>query len=284
MRDEFHIVLLSNSSMLYYPDNTTSHFVTKLPQHINLAGDWSVALVDIHVPLTFQNVSRNEEDRRVKFSRSNSMLVEDSDERFYIVSPEGHVNKPEIVDHFTVSSGIYTDLTVLIKEINSYERTSHLRFTLESGAYVSVRKSCDDSCSYDTHSLELSDSLRRILGFQHTKTKNIEDTAGGEIFGNCPASINNDLPTNLLVYTDICEPYITGDVYTRLLRNVALDLNNYTYGRVMSANFSRPVYIPLLTTSFQTIEIDLRNQYGKHVPFDFGTLTITLHFKQQNTH
>ena len=130
MRDEFHIVLLSNSSMLYYPDNTTSHFVTKLPQHINLAGDWSVALVDIHVPLTFQNVPRNEEDRRVKYSRSKLTLDKDSDGKFYTISPSGHVYKPEIANNFTVSPGIYADLTVLMKEINSHQSISHLRFTL----------------------------------------------------------------------------------------------------------------------------------------------------------
>lgn len=280
MRDEFHIVLLSNSSTLYYPDNTTSHFVTKLPQHINLAGDWSVALVDIHVPLTFQNVPKNIEDRRVKFSRSGLPLAS---ENFYTVtSSGGHVNEDEITDNFAVSPGIYSDLSVLIKQMNSHQRKSHFEFSLESGAYVCARKSCDNSCSYEKHSFELSKSLKRILGFQHTETLNIDSTEDEEFFGDCPANINNNLPTNLLVYTDICEPYITGDVYTRLLRNVALDLNNYTYGRVMSANFSRPVYIPLLTTSFQTIEIDLRNQYGEPVPFDFGTSTFTLHFKQNN--
>ncbi|CAB0043051.1 unnamed protein product [Trichogramma brassicae] len=39
------------------------------------------------------------------------------------------------------------------------------------------------------------------------------------------------------------------------------------------------MYIPLLYNSFQTIEIDIRDEHGQPIPFDGGTLTIILHFK-----
>ena len=43
----FYLTLPSNSSMEYYPDNTTSHYFTKLPQDIHLTGDYEVGLSEI---------------------------------------------------------------------------------------------------------------------------------------------------------------------------------------------------------------------------------------------
>ena len=39
-----------------YPNNTTSQFVTKLPKHFELTGDWIVSLKEILVPITIVNI------------------------------------------------------------------------------------------------------------------------------------------------------------------------------------------------------------------------------------
>ena len=57
--EDFYIKLLTNSSTKYYPENSTGHFIMKLPRHIELNGEWSVALVDIHIPLTFSSFETN---------------------------------------------------------------------------------------------------------------------------------------------------------------------------------------------------------------------------------
>lgn len=56
MANQFYITLPSNSSMSYYPNNTTTKFSTQLPQQISLKGRWEVALVEFHYPCTFQNI------------------------------------------------------------------------------------------------------------------------------------------------------------------------------------------------------------------------------------
>ena len=275
MRDEFYIVLLSNSSMRYYPDNTTTNFVTKLPQHVNLPGNWAVALVDIHFPLNFQNVSKAAENRCVKYSRT----------RLPAATEDDAIDLSRVTDRdgqFHVAPGIYTDLHDLVGELNAHSQESHVEFALKPGFYVAARKICHeyDECDFDVHSVELSASLKKILGFRQDGARSV-DVDRGEVSGDFPANINNDLPRNLLVYANICQPYITGDVYSRLLRSVALDFSQYTYGRAMYVNFPRPVYIPVLCSSFETIEILIRNEVGLNVPFDFGTSTLTLHFKRQ---
>lgn len=279
MRDDFYIVLLSNSSMQYYPQNTTTHFITKLPQHVNLPGNWTVALVDIHFPLNFQNVSKAVDNRCVKYSRKKHPPKEEDGSLIVVELSSTGASAEE--GQFHVPPGIYTDLKDLIDELNTHSDQSHVEFSLKPGFYVAARKNCDeyDECNFDTHSFELSKSLKKILGFRQDNAQSL-DIGNDEVLGDFPANINNDLPRNLLVYADICQPYITGDVYSRLSRSVALDFNQYTYGRTMSVNFSRPVYIPVLCSSFETIEILISNEVGLNVPFDFGTSTLTLHFKR----
>ena len=50
MKDQLYILLPRNSSMQYFADNTTIHFVTKLPWEVQLVGEWEVALTEIQIP------------------------------------------------------------------------------------------------------------------------------------------------------------------------------------------------------------------------------------------
>ena len=79
-----------------------------------------------------------------------------------------------------------------------------------------------------------------------------------------------------MIYTNICESYTTGDVHSLLLYAVSLNIEEYTYGAKRVKSFSPPMYLPLLFTSLQTIEIDIRDQLGHPIPFDYGTLSVTL--------
>lgn len=270
MDEEFYIVLLSNSSMKYYPENTTGHFVTKLPRHIDLAGEWTVALVDIHIPLTFSTVPKNEEERRLKYLRW---------ENIESIGPEGSLVIEE--GEFFVAAGIYESPELLLAELNDHSDETHIIFTLNAGSRVRAEVACIGCTGTKIHSFELSPCLRKILGFENGKIERFELRENSTIEGHTPMNLFSSMPTNLLVYADICKPYITGDVYTRLLRNVAMDQTFNNYGRIVSKSFSQPIYIPLICPTFETIEIDLRSPTGERVPFDYGTLTVTLHFRKK---
>ena len=40
MATDFYLTLASNASMEMYPDNTLAHYITDLPQRIDLTGEW----------------------------------------------------------------------------------------------------------------------------------------------------------------------------------------------------------------------------------------------------
>ena len=56
MESEFYLILPSNSSMQYFPDNKTSNLVTKLSRTLQLDGEWEVGLAEIDYPHTWYNI------------------------------------------------------------------------------------------------------------------------------------------------------------------------------------------------------------------------------------
>lgn len=277
MKDEFYIVLPSNSRVHYFPNNTTTHFVTQLPQQIRLQGVWSVAVTEIQIPLTFQHISSDIVEREVTVKRVARTILESNALR----------SEASTITKSYLRPGVYKNLESLVDEINNLQGVKqHLHFVIERGGYISVKRICkSSSCLELDHYLILSDKLKKILGFDVKDDSDIKiDKEKGEgvvgTTGSRPANLSNGLPSMLMFYSDICEPYVTGDVQSRLLRTVSLNMDDYTYNGIKMKSFSPPMYIPLLFNAFQTIEIDIRDQHGKSIPFDFGTLTVTLHFKR----
>lgn len=277
MKDEFYIVLPSNSSMQYFPNNTTTHFVTQLPQQIRLQGSWCVAITEIQIPLTFQHISSENAEREIIVKRLAHTILESNKVRAEASTATKCYLRP----------GVYKNLESLVDEINNLEGVKqHLHFTIERGCYISVKRICKiPICSELDHYLSLSDKLKKILGFENKDDCDIridkeKKDSVNETVGNRPANLSNGIPSMFMFYSDICEPYVTGDVQSRLLRTVSLNVDDYTYNSIKMKSFSPPMYIPLLFNAFQTIEIDIRDQHGKSIPFDFGTLTVTLHFKR----
>lgn len=50
MNDDFYMLLCSNNSLKYFPDNKSNHFVTVLPHEINLPSTFKFALIDFLQP------------------------------------------------------------------------------------------------------------------------------------------------------------------------------------------------------------------------------------------
>lgn len=264
MKDQFYVVLPSNSSMRYFPHNTTTRFTTQLPQQIRLQGEWVVALTEIQIPLTIPHIPLDEEERSV------NLLSEPSD----LAGTK--------LDISFVKPGIYKDAADLVEEMNRLEcLKGHIKFKLMRGNYVAMARVCNIACDKTLHVVKISKTLRKILGFEsHIARLYSFSPDVMEICGDHPANLTSVLPDSLLIYCDIVEPFVIGDVQARLLRSVDLGVDRYTYGNTKTKSFPNPMYLPLLINTFQTIEIDLRCQLGKPIPFDFGLLTVTLHFKR----
>ena len=55
----FYLILPSNSSQQFFPDNTLTEFTRKLPSTIELTNDWEVGLAEIMFPRSWCTISKD---------------------------------------------------------------------------------------------------------------------------------------------------------------------------------------------------------------------------------
>ena len=57
----FYMTLPSNSSMTIFPNNTVAEYKVKLPEQVDLSGNWEVGLASITFTHTWFNISKENE-------------------------------------------------------------------------------------------------------------------------------------------------------------------------------------------------------------------------------
>ena len=78
-------------------------------------------------------------------------------------------------------------------------------------------------------------------------------------------------------YCDIIQPLYVGDALVPLLRIVPVERKD---GQRVSKSFLRPQYVPVNRKQFESIEVNIKRDTGETVPFEFGRVLLTLHFRQ----
>ena len=58
--------------------------------------------------------------------------------------------------------------------------------------------------------------------------------------------------------------------------------NNVDFGQQVVINYPNIQYVPILTNEFDHIEIDIRDDAGHNIPFEFGRSIVVLHFRKRN--
>lgn len=251
---DFYLVLPSNSSMSYFPDNTTTCFTTQLSREIRLIGEWMVGLAEIHIPCAIVHLQRSEANFTFNLIAGSKGIT------------------------YRLPRGIYEKIDQLANVINNTADFGiHLKLepSVFHKGYYELKRVC--SCK-QTHSLTFNAKIARVFGFEEHDGK-ITDVYTG--VANRPASLARAIPDQLFVYTDICESRLVGDTQAPLLRIVSQDNIKYKFGTNSVKSFAPIHYIPLLHHSFQNIVIDIRDQHGDAIPFEYGTLTVALHFKRK---
>ena len=94
----FYVTFPSNSSMIYYPENTVTKYKTHLSQPISLEGEWEVGLFEFEYHRTWYNVE--EKDSRIRFDHMKDEKVV----REKIRIPHGyHTSIEELTDRINTS-------------------------------------------------------------------------------------------------------------------------------------------------------------------------------------
>jgi hypothetical protein len=260
----FYITLPSNSSMHYYPNNTVTHYTTRLENAIALSGDWEVGLVEIQYQHTWFNLERDE-----GIFTYSQVVYPGTD-------PHAFFQK-----RLSLKPGYYDSMFDLVQAINESIKDMADEFKLETFPifeYNSITKRVRATINWGAYIL-LSPTLHMMLGMtelrDHIQLVDFESEKPIEWMSTNACDINRGF-SSMYVYCNVLEHIPVGDTKAPLLRIVHLSGKG---GDIVHTLYEKPLYVPLQQKHFDSIEIDIRTDTGKPIPFESGKSIVTLHFR-----
>lgn len=231
--------------MNYFPENKISHYITRLPAPLELTGSWEVGIVEFMYPHTWYNV--NAQNNLIGFDLNDGKKL-------------GRRIPP----------GFYETVPDILKAIKIKEHDDKIYFSFNT-ATKRVNIKVKNNAKVILHN-----GLCQMLGFEPTEIHSY----GDEINIQSPYIADPCAHYRvLLIYTDIVEPQIVGDVVAPLLRIVTVTGKD---GEMVDVQYERPHYLPLNRKMIDTIEIVIRTHTGDLTPFERGRSYVKLHFRQKH--
>ena len=269
MATDFYMTLPSNASMKTHLDNTLTHYITDLPQRIDLTGEWECGLAEIQYPHTWYNVTEDD---------------------VWLFLNE--IDDPDVTRRTKLSCGYYDDPLTLMYHINKGLHSLWSEKTRVQMSYSSVTQKMTLHMTPNTvFIIPNHSSTASMLGFRTPVASDREAVTSSSVSDLHPSDSSypfhveaNDVVNmtqgfnTLYVYTDIVASRIVGDTLAPPLR--ALPISG-RHGDILSDRFNNIHYVPLLCSTFHSIEVDIRDDMGRHVPFEYGRVTVTLHFRRR---
>ena len=243
---QFYLHLPSNASLDKFPKNTLTEYRVCLPQTISLTGDWEVALTEIHYPHSWNNVQGNFENRFYLRNQELQGVWE------ALIVPPGH---------YSSIADVLTKMNEVVGANDRFKDDVKLSLdTLNRKVTVHLQNKAE---------VYFSD-IGQMLGFSPNKV--ISKTSTAEREADLEHSFHD-----LYVYCDIIQSQYVGDALVPLLRIVPVEGKD---GQRISKSFVRPQYVPVSRKQFESIEVNIKRDTGETVPFEFGRVLLTLHFRQ----
>ena len=269
-----YLTLPSNSSAQYFDGNTPSHYFTKLPQPIELSGEWEVGLAELQFINTFSNVP----DEQIWLTYKRSGPAKDVTR---LIDPTVHSGGrafTDITQKVTLKGGFYESSEVFIQALNKASEEEVERLPNNNHPvyfkYNPATRKVSLRVFEDNAFVKLSKSLQDILGFYHNTYH-----GPGTFTSDAMVDVNQDYKS-MFVYCDLASPRPVGDAMVPLLRTLPIVADQQ---KVVHAIFDKPHYIPLGRFQFDTVEILITSDLGQELSFPQGHTVVTLHYRHKRS-
>ena len=175
-----------------------------------------------------------------------------------------------------IPQGYYSDAQDLINKINSAFTTFGTNRGLGQIPQLRLDKYTNRISIQIMKGMRInfSNCLKLLLGVDKT-----DDIHTNESVSTVTLTNACDLDRNyqsIYVYCDILEQTFVGDTKAPLLRNIGV-LGKH--GATIRKVFDKPMYVPIQKKHFDSIEIDIRSDFGDSMPFMNGKSLMILHFR-----
>lgn len=256
------LVLPSNASADLFPNNTLAKYTVQLPQPINLTrGGWEVALAECQFHKSWYNVK----DGYISITRLDE------------------------VTNIAIEDGFYQSNQTLIDKLNEALKCKARKLISDNIKFVydDISRKCSlhyDISNFDiAFNFQLSPSLRAILNIDESTLSEESPCVMDSDTGNTVSVITaNDVMRlniiyNIMIYSDIAEPNIVGDIETPLLRSIAVEGEHWRY---QSTEPTKLQFVPIRKNALSTITVYIYTDFGELVPFTNGRTVVTLELRR----
>ena len=301
--------------MKYFPSNTLTEYTTHLAKEIDLQDEWEVGLAEIQYPHAWYNITDSDDDH-FSFSSDDGanwlncriesglyLTVESLLEAIQKSAPKKSMRTREkrttytplvflvgLKNFFELSAGLPAKPTRTLTQpphlTEPITTTSVKTADVNDGVTDAVNDVLPPEPAFDTkyrggtvsiyvkeHCLvRLSEKLLYMLGL------NSEPAVFSHGLHTGVTDPNLDSITSLFVYSDICQYSLIGDASAPLLRIVQVKNDDE---RMVTKTFPHVYYTPVAKKNFGTVEIYIRDDTGVKIPFAYGKLVVTLHFRKR---
>ena len=254
-----YISLPSDSSAKYFPDNRISRYTVKLPNELKFERNrFDIGLVACSWPASFNNCP------------STVVQVEPAE------GTTDQIHIP-IEGYYETTQHLLSDLNQKMNLAqNGTSNPTRYPFFLKlspSGKvnFLSRRTS-------EQHHIDIGPVLHAKLGFSVGETPSdtvLRTPALGTYYPDLNAGISS-----IYVYCSVMEPSrIVGEEVLPVLR--ILPVTSQRAGEVVHYQPNNIEYFPLRYDHFSEITIELRDEIGQLVDFNFGKVNIDIHLKRR---
>ena len=293
IHQDYYIKLPSNTNSKFH-ENTLSNYTTILKKRLNFPAnkDWRCGLAEISYTKSWFNVS---EDRNLDFFVEDGTVFRFTDPSS-IILVEYNPGTYEYVKPTKVCSGHYSSPSALIEKLNKWmKNTLTMCQKIPQLVYNDVKHTVKLNAGKINKFVffpDFGEEIENILGLVNkegirlrllakwqkakiTKTPNISEVFKKEEFNGTRCVDLANSKTHFYIYSNIIEHSLVGDEHAQLLRIIPIK-NDAEFGATVCNTFSNPYLIPLQSKTFDTIEIDIRDDTGNNIQFEFGRVIITL--------
>ena len=289
-----HVVLTSNSSMEYYPENTLASFKVKLGKPLVFEEQYEVALEEIIYPHRRLTVEPMGAGFLVGYFevKERKVNVVIKDEKTGKTKKMKKMKRKKVYKNFRVflAPGIYDSVESLLYGIKEILPEKHATFAALGNKFMVKMHE-------NTVSIKMTPRMAHLLGFteseQEYSLRNTRKARSAAVQDDMPVFnprvfeakfLPNYQTTNtnsLYVYSSIVDHVVVGDTVAPLLRVICPD--NDRLGQTVSEKYIKPFYHPVHSNYIDTVEVEIRTTSGALFPFLSSTpVVLTLHFKPRN--
>jgi len=286
-----YVTLVSNvKSVSNFGKNTIAEFTTQLSRKLKFTGDWVVGVAEISYIKSWYNVLF-----------SHKILLFDEMGTVYQNSNMTETNEinPK-KQEFYISSGYYESAKKLVDEINKVLGkittiiAPKLRYNELNNTVTIEAGKVDGSVNVYPY---FGSEIENILGLKNRKMNDNYYTNVNHNSGVATVVFNGDKTLkkdrfiafhpvkisggyhSLYMYSNIVYPSHIVNTCAQILRVVEIP-PKAKFGSQCVIKYENPQYRPLFLDEFETIEISIKDDSGELIPFKFGRIIITLHFKK----